>query len=90
MKTTPKRTDVLPTRSAEFCIADPSLYERTARRAYELYQQRGGAHGHDVEDWLEAERQIVAQLAVPADVAAKPVRRRASPVTRQILPHAKL
>jgi hypothetical protein len=29
-----------------------------ARRAYELFLARGGAEGHDVEDWLEAERQL--------------------------------
>jgi hypothetical protein len=29
-----------------------------ARRAYELYEQRGGAHGHDVDDWLHAEREL--------------------------------
>jgi hypothetical protein len=29
-----------------------------ARRAYELYFQRGMSHGRDVEDWLEAERQL--------------------------------
>ena len=29
-----------------------------ARRAYELYLARGGAHGHDVEDWLQAEREL--------------------------------
>lgn len=28
---------------------------RIARRAYELYEHRGKAHGHDVDDWLEAE-----------------------------------
>jgi len=29
-----------------------------ARRAYELYVQRGGEHGHDVDDWLRAEREL--------------------------------
>jgi len=29
-----------------------------ARRAYELFEARGGLHGHDLDDWLEAERQI--------------------------------
>jgi hypothetical protein len=29
-----------------------------ARRAYELYEQRGGAHGHDIDDWLLAEREL--------------------------------
>jgi hypothetical protein len=27
-------------------------------RAYELYLQRGGEHGHDAEDWLRAEEEI--------------------------------
>lgn len=34
------------------------LFDRISRRAYELYELRGGAHGHDAEDWLEAERQV--------------------------------
>lgn len=29
-----------------------------ARRAYELYLERGSGHGHDLEDWYEAERQL--------------------------------
>jgi len=29
-----------------------------AQRAYELFLARGRADGHDVEDWLEAERQL--------------------------------
>ena len=30
--------------------------DEVASLAYELYERRGGEHGHDVEDWLEAER----------------------------------
>jgi hypothetical protein len=38
-----------------------SVYdEAIARRAHELFQARGGQHGHDLDDWLEAERQIGA------------------------------
>jgi hypothetical protein len=29
-----------------------------ARRAFELYCARGGQHGHDVDDWLQAEREL--------------------------------
>jgi hypothetical protein len=35
-----------------------SSIEYVRRRAYELYEQRGRADGHDWEDWLEAERQL--------------------------------
>lgn len=39
------------------------LFERISRRAYELYQLRGTSHGHDTEDWLAAERQVLADMA---------------------------
>lgn len=35
------------------------LHARIAKRAYELYRQRGGCHGEDQADWFEAERQIL-------------------------------
>ncbi|HLZ32799.1 MAG TPA: DUF2934 domain-containing protein [Nitrospira sp.] len=33
-------------------------HERVARRAYELYEQRGRQEGRDLEDWAKAERQL--------------------------------
>jgi hypothetical protein len=39
-----------------------------ARRAYEIYVQRGGQNGQDVEDWLRAEKEISGK---PAEVPAK-------------------
>lgn len=33
--------------------------DRIARRAYELYEQRGRQEGRALEDWLNAERQLV-------------------------------
>ena len=29
-----------------------------SRRAYERFQMRGGEHGRDQDDWLEAEREV--------------------------------
>ena len=29
-----------------------------AARAYELYEKRGGEPGHDLDDWLQAEREL--------------------------------
>jgi Protein of unknown function (DUF2934) len=29
-----------------------------AVRAYELYEQRGREHGRDLDDWLQAEREL--------------------------------
>jgi hypothetical protein len=35
------------------------LRERIAQRAFEIHQRRGGQHGSDWEDWLQAEREIL-------------------------------
>ena len=35
------------------------LQERIAKRAYELYLQRGCREGSDLEDWVDAEREIL-------------------------------
>jgi hypothetical protein len=32
--------------------------EAIARRAFELYERRGRLDGHDVDDWLAAEREL--------------------------------
>ena len=36
---------------------DPTL-DQIAQRAYEIYQSRGGTDGQDMEDWLQAEREL--------------------------------
>lgn len=36
-------------------LADP---DAIARRAYELFQERGRAMGGDVDDWLRAEHEL--------------------------------
>ena len=36
-------------------------HEEIALRAYQIYVERGGAHGQDVDDWLQAERELVAK-----------------------------
>ena len=32
--------------------------DSVALRAFRRFEERGGAHGHDLEDWLEAEREL--------------------------------
>jgi Protein of unknown function (DUF2934) len=38
------------------------IKEQIAARAYELYVQRGGEDGHDLEDWLLAEEELKQEL----------------------------
>lgn len=33
--------------------------EQVAARAYEIYQERGGTDGMDLDDWLRAERELM-------------------------------
>jgi hypothetical protein len=33
--------------------------DRVAARAYEIYQERGGTDGMDLDDWLQAERELM-------------------------------
>ncbi len=43
-------------------LSDPQELERQIRqRAYELYQERGGEDGHDLDDWLCAEAEITSK-----------------------------
>ena len=42
-----------------------SRYEDISRRAYELFLVRSAEHGHDLNDWLEAERQLSGIDAAP-------------------------
>jgi hypothetical protein len=36
----------------------PPAHDTIAARAYERFCTRGHEHGHDVEDWLAAEREL--------------------------------
>ena len=38
----------------------PELAERIAQRAYEIAERRGFSPGHELDDWLEAEREVEA------------------------------
>lgn len=39
--------------------------ERIAAKAYELWEQRGCRHGHDLEDWFDAEALVIQSLQEP-------------------------
>jgi hypothetical protein len=47
----------------------PNLHEEICRRAYELYEARGREDGHDMDDWLHAEAEIIGTTAVKAKAA---------------------
>lgn len=44
--------------------------DRIAKRAHELYLQRGSLPGHELDDWLQAETELAAQAAEPGEAVA--------------------
>ncbi len=40
-----------------------ALHKKIEQRAYELYELGSGEHGHDVEHWLHAEREVLAETS---------------------------
>ena len=45
---------------------DLTREEKIRRRAYEIYLERGGEPGHDLEHWLQAERELTADQSKAA------------------------
>ena len=43
--------------------------EEIELRAYQIYVERGRTHGQDVEDWLQAESELVARYGKPIQKA---------------------
>lgn len=44
-------------------FGDKEVREMISARAYEIHVSGGGEHGRDVEDWLQAERDVLASLS---------------------------
>ncbi|GAB4409247.1 MAG: hypothetical protein OHK0032_04810 [Thermodesulfovibrionales bacterium] len=63
-----------------------NLHDEIAKVAYELYEKRGRVGGHDLDDWFEAERLVMARHAERAEGAAKeaPKRRGRPPKEKKV------
>jgi outer membrane protein TolC len=62
MKTDERRIEAqLAQRNDVQNAARPVDRDEISRRAYERYEERGREGGHDVDDWLEAERDLQRQ-----------------------------
>ncbi len=57
--------------------ADPAVRspspEAIAARAYEIFLARGGQHGRNLADWLEAERELMNGLEQRRDARNLPL-----------------
>jgi hypothetical protein len=60
-----KKPSTLAPKSDEPTVLIPTE-QQIRQRAYELYEQRGRTDGHDLDDWLQAEREIKGRQAKAA------------------------
>jgi len=60
------RRRLISTKETEATKPPIDLHEEVCRRAYELYEQRGREDGHELDDWLQAESEILRQSAKAA------------------------
>jgi hypothetical protein len=49
-----------------------SIKEKIEKRAYHLFLKRGGVHGYAQQDWIQAEKEIAAELKAGKKVETKP------------------
>ncbi len=62
-KTTTTARKKSTTKANKMVLGNPGeLDTRIREKAYELYKQRGGWHGADMEDWLRAEQEVKKEL----------------------------
>lgn len=64
-KSPTKKTNVLtmPNGSQSSSVAELVSHEEVARLAHRLWAERGGQHGHDMDDWFRAEQELRAQAS---------------------------
>jgi hypothetical protein len=52
----------------------PALHDEISRRAYEIFEACGRQHGQDVDDWLQAERELDVTRATTRKEVNSPMR----------------
>ena len=56
-----KQPKSVPPDPVEKPVAIQPAPAEIAKRAHEIYEARGGTHGCDLDDWLQAERELKAE-----------------------------
>jgi hypothetical protein len=56
---------------AEGVVGNSALEAEIRRRAYQLYVERGGEHGRDLDDWLQAKREVESGALWPEQAIRK-------------------
>ncbi|MGH9357577.1 MAG: DUF2934 domain-containing protein [Candidatus Acidiferrales bacterium] len=56
---------------------EEAIQKTIALRAYEMFEAKGRAHGHDMEDWFDAEQDLIRPMNIEITDAASQIAVRA-------------
>ena len=72
MSTAPRPIEKFSTAGSEsLTAAARPTREEVELLAYQIYVERGGADGHDVDDWLQAEHELSGKYANSGRIARR-------------------
>jgi hypothetical protein len=63
-----------------------SLHDEIAKAAYELYEKSGRIHGRDLENWINAERIVMARYAKKRRPGEEPMEETTEVTTMEEIP----
>jgi hypothetical protein len=69
-----KKDSSVQTGPAGVSLVAEAFRQRISERAYELFLKRGQAQGHDLDDWLEAERLVTEEMAAKSPLRSGTLR----------------
>jgi Protein of unknown function (DUF2934) len=52
------QADSIQVETREVSVGNSARHEEIRRRAYEIYRERGEQSGRELDDWLQAEREL--------------------------------
>ncbi len=68
MSSKPKASGSVEAKQPSQEVINSEREQEIRRRAYELYLERGEEPGHDLEDWLQAERELAShEITYPGE-----------------------
>jgi len=56
-----KRRKGVDARPGSVELHEPDIMRRIAETAHDLWEKRGGPHGNDMQDWIEAEKIVTGR-----------------------------
>lgn len=73
---TPKKeqTESYPESLAEFWAGTDRMMKQIETRAFQLFEERGCEHGHDLDDWHKAEAELLNPIPIKIKESTKEIR----------------